>query len=58
MKVRFERIELMLEQHHQSVERPKKILVPGKGIFTTPQAKRRPKVMTDEEQWVKEQDER
>lgn len=35
-----------------------KVLVPGKGFFSTPKEKRMPKYYSDSELWVKEQDEK
>lgn len=39
-------------------EREKKVVVPGKGIFSLPKDKKKPKYWTDSELWVKEQDDR
>ncbi len=48
------------EPPHPPPPTPKKpkILVPGKGIFTQPPPKRRPKYWSEAELWAKEQDER
>lgn len=33
---------------------PKKVLVPGRGFFSLPREKRKPKVLSDEDAWRKE----
>lgn len=58
LQVRLTRLEQMLVHHHDSIEKPKKILVPGRGIFSTPSPKKTPKYLSEEELWVKEQDEK
>jgi len=37
---------------------PKKIVIPGKGIFSTPPKKKTPKYWSDQALWEKEQDDR
>jgi len=45
---------------HREANKPheKKILVPGKGIFTQPKLKRSPKYWRDDELWAKEQEDK
>lgn len=46
------------ELRRQEGPKDKKILVPGRGIFSPPPKKKAPKAWTEEELWVREQDER
>lgn len=39
-------------------EREKKVLVPGRGIFSVAKEKRKPVALSEEQAWIKEQDDR
>jgi hypothetical protein len=55
----FKAIDMIKQETSKDREsKPKKILVPGRGIFTQPKEKKTPKYHSETDIWLKEQDEK
>jgi hypothetical protein len=54
----YRALNLAKQALQKQPEKKKKILVPGRGVFTQPKARKTPKYWTDLEIWQKEQDEK